>query len=117
MKRIMTGLLILLLPLVFAGCPSPGGSSASGTEYSKLVVVNDTDYTGLSVYMRAPGTSDWGPNLLYQCYDDGRIPAHSSCVIENIEFGTYDLHAYIFGNFYRYNVTFDNEAGMEWGFY
>ena len=117
MKRFLGFMLVLLGSVFIMGCPSPDDSIGTDTMHSKLVIVNGTGYIGLSVYMREVGTSDWGSNLLYQCYNDGHIPAHRSCIIEKIEFGTYDLYAYIYGNYYRYNVSFDHEAGIEWGFY
>lgn len=121
MKRKLIVVLMVVAALFIAGCDNPmnedDGAKNSSSSTSRLVVVNGTDVVMLSVYMRPQGTSEWGPNLLAQCTPTGNLPAGGSCVIENIEFGTYDLHAYCYGNYYRYGVTFDTVEGKEWGFY
>lgn len=121
MKRKLFGLLVALLVVVVSGCDNPlteaESSDTDSENKSRLVIVNGTDVVMLSVYMRTTGTTSWGSNLLDQYTETGNLPAGGTCVIEDIEYGTYDMHAYCYGNYYRYNVTFDTVEGKEWGFY
>lgn len=122
MKKNFPAILVLMATCAIMGCDGllekndDETEDVTRTRYSKLVVVNHTDTVLLSVQMRVSGTSDWGGDLLDTYTDTGTIAAGGSCTIPNIAFGTYDLHAYCYGNFDRYGVVFDNEEGFEWGF-
>lgn len=121
MKTKLIALMAALVLIAFTGCENLMTDSTENEDesqrFSRLVVVNGTDVVLLSVQMRVTGTASWGNDLLDQWTPTGNIPAGGTCVIENIPFGTYDMYAYCYGNYYRYNVTFDTVEGKEWGFY